>query len=336
MADAPTIWVLADDRAGNVSQAVGVAEALGLPFTVKTIHYGALGRLPNVLLGATLMGVEEDSRPDLAPPWPEAVIAAGRRTAPVARWIKRRSGGRAVLAQIMFPGAVGSDEFDLIAVPTHDRLGTPPANVLRITGAPHRVTPERLRQEALRWESRVAALPRPFIALIVGGATRRRPFGPELARDLGERTAALAAGGSVLIATSRRTGRDAEEALLEAVPGPRSVYRWGDEGENPYFAYLGLADAVVVTGDSMSMCSESCATTGPVHIFSPPGWASPKHERLHTELYTLGLARPLGNAPLDFWTHPPLNTAGLIADALRGRLPRKGGDPFLEPLYQPL
>lgn len=321
MVDVPIVWVLADDRAGNVSQAVGVAEALGWPFIIKDIRPNSLARVPNALLGASLWGIDASSRAALVPPWPDVVIGAGRRTAPVARWIKRRSGGRTLLAQIMFPGRIGAAEFDLIAVPAHDRLRSPPANVVRILGAPHRVTAERLRQEALRWQDRFTALPRPRVALIVGGATGRRPFSPELARDLGEKTAALAAqvSGSVLISTSRRTGREAEAALLAAIPEPRFVYRWGDGGENPYFAYLGLADVVVVTGDSMSMCSEACATPGPVYIFAPPGWASPKHERLHAELYAQGMARPLGEA-FSSWSHAPLNPATTIADALRGKL----------------
>ena len=41
------IWVLADDRVGNVSQCLGVAEALGLPYEIKTIRYDRLGALPN-------------------------------------------------------------------------------------------------------------------------------------------------------------------------------------------------------------------------------------------------------------------------------------------------
>ncbi len=34
-----TIWVLADDRAGNNSQSLGVAEALGCETEVKKIRY---------------------------------------------------------------------------------------------------------------------------------------------------------------------------------------------------------------------------------------------------------------------------------------------------------
>ncbi|MBC7905941.1 MAG: mitochondrial fission ELM1 family protein, partial [Rhodospirillaceae bacterium] len=116
------VWVLADDRAGNVGQCLGVAEALGWPFVVKQIRYGGLGRLPNVLRGASLLGIDGDSAAGLVAPWPRLVIAAGRRTAPVARWIKRQSGAK--LVQIMDPGPGGRAEFDLIAIPAHDAAPT--------------------------------------------------------------------------------------------------------------------------------------------------------------------------------------------------------------------
>jgi uncharacterized protein len=51
------IWVLADDRPGNANQALGVAEALGWPFLVKSLRYGPLARLPNLLQGASLRGL---------------------------------------------------------------------------------------------------------------------------------------------------------------------------------------------------------------------------------------------------------------------------------------
>src|SRR5262245_16456331 len=113
-----SIWVLTDDRAGNVAQALGVAEALGRPFTVKDIRYTPLAKLP--LQGASVLGLTGESRMTLAPPWPGLVIAAGRRTAPVARWIKRQSDGRTRIVQIMYPGRRAAADFDLIAVPRHD------------------------------------------------------------------------------------------------------------------------------------------------------------------------------------------------------------------------
>lgn len=314
----PPVWVLADDRAGNVGQALGVAEALGLPFAVKPVRYTRLGGLPNALRGASLVGVTAETRDALTPPWPRLVIAAGRRTAPVARWIKRRSGAR--LVQVMDPGPGGRAEFDLIAVPNHDGHAPEGGNVLRVTGAPHRVTPAKLAEAAELWRPRFAHLPRPWVALIVGGATKNRPFTAVMAAELGADVAALAgrAGGSVLVTTSRRTGAEAEQALLAAIPEPRFVHCWGAAGDNPYFGFLALADALVVTGDSVSMACEACAASAPVYLYAPEGWAAPKHARLHEELERLGLARRLtAGAAFEAASHPPLNAALDIARAIR-------------------
>jgi len=313
-------WVLADDRAGNVSQGLGVAEALGLPYEVKAIAYDRLGALPNALRGAGLRGVAPRSRAALVPPWPDLVIAAGRRTAPVARWIKRQCG--AVLVQIMDPGFPGRGDFDLIAVPAHDRV-RPGGNILEITGAPHRVTPQRLEAEAAIWRPRFASLPRPWVAVIVGGATRRRPFPVEMAQALGQRVAELmaATGGSVLLTTSRRTGAGQEQALAALLPQPRWLHLYGQGGDNPYFGFLALADAIVVTGDSVSMCCEACAAPAPVFIWAPEGWAAAKHARLQARLFEMGVARPLTSATaLDGWPRPRLDAAGDIARAIRRRM----------------
>lgn len=316
------IWVLADDRAGNVAQAVGVAEALGLPFDTKAIRYSPFARLPNALQGASRLGLTPETRLALTPPWPDVVIAAGRRTAPVARWLKRRN-PRAFLAQIMNPGKAGAEEFDLIATPAHDcKLPNGDApNVLRTVGAPHRVTPQRLAAARDVWAQRFAPLPRPLFALIVGGATNRKPFPTTLAKQLGADVTAWAkpAGGSVLLTTSRRTGAEAEQALLTAIPEPRYTFTWGSDGDNPYMGFLALADAIVVTGDSVSMCSEACAAPAPVYIFAPDDMVAAKHARLHADLYARGFARPFDGAR-ETWTHPPLNAAHDIARAISSQL----------------
>lgn len=319
MAEAPEVWVLADDRPGNAGQCLGVADALGLPYVVKTITYGPLAALPNLLLGASLNGVSAESRSALTPPWPYLVIAAGRRTAPVARAIKRLGGGRPVLVQVMDPGPGGRDDFDIVAAPRHDRMH-PRANVLTITGAPHRVTPERLSEAAVVWGPRFVDLPRPRIGLIVGGSTRRRAFTEAMGRDLGTRASAMAAtvGGSLLITTSRRTGA-AASTLLAALSGPMFSYRWGTEGDNPYMGILAVADALIVTGDSVSMASEAAASTAPLYLFAPRDLVSAKHARFHDDLYRDGYARPF-DGRLDAWTHPALNAARDIAAAIRQRL----------------
>ena len=252
--DPPTVWVLKDPRAGTAAQALGVAEALGYPFEIKDLDYNPLSRLPNVLIGSGTAGLTGESARGLAEPWPDLVIAAGRRSAPVARSIKRRSGGRSRCVQIMYPGAAGLAEFDLVAVPRHDAVPAA-ANLVRITGAPHRLTAGKLAAARREWNDELGRLPRPLVALLVGGATRRRAFTAGQAAALGRQAAGLVSGGGTILATtSRRTGPEAanalERALNEAVPDQFRLYRLGDPPPNPYLGYLASSDAIVVTGDS--------------------------------------------------------------------------------------
>lgn len=317
------VWLLIDDRAGNKAQVMGVADALGCAFTVKSIGYNTIARLPNMILGASFRTLDTLSRQNLQEPWPDLVIAAGRRTALIARHIKKMSGGKTQLVQIMYPGAGGEDDFALIAIPRHD--GREEArNRFEVTGAPHGVTPKILDQARAKWAEKFAHLPKPHIALIVGGNTKNRTFTTEMAKDLGQQARDLAQkmGGSLLVTTSRRSTDEATRALLDAIGDtPAYVFKWGDTGENPYFGYLALASYTIVTGDSVSMCCEAAATNAPLYIFAPKDLITDKHARLHASLYAQGYAKPLQKGmSFENWTHPSLNAALDIAAEIKRRL----------------
>jgi uncharacterized protein len=313
----PPIWVLTDGRPGHDHQALGVAEALGWPFAARQIEYGPLGRLPNLLLGGSTRGLSAPARRSLEAPWPDLVIAAGRRTAPVARWLKRRN-PQAFLVQLMWPGS--ARHLDLIAVPEHDRIADRPG-LLRILGTPSRVTPARLAAAAARPDPRLAALPRPRIACLVGGKRRGMPFTPGDAAALARRVSRLAQsrGGSLLVATSRRTGSACEDVLARSLAAPHLLHRFGSD-DGLYLAILGSADAVVVTADSASLCSEACATGRPVLLDRAQKAGPSKLGALHRRLEQLGYLRPLG-APWPTILPPPLEPAASVAAAIRGLLP---------------
>jgi mitochondrial fission protein ELM1 len=319
MAGTFSIWVLADDRPGNANQVLGVAEAIGFPFAVRHIRYGPLAGLPNALLGGSLAGLTQGARAEFRPPWPDLAIGAGRRTAPVARWLKRQNRD-AFLVQMMWPG--GCEGIDLVAVPEHDRVSQE-AGVIHTLGAPHRITAERLATAAQAFAPHVAHLPRPRIGCLVGGSTRHVDFTPAHAAELGQAACGLASrhGGSLMIATSRRTGAVCETALAEALSRvPHLLHAFSKGGHNPYIEYLASADAVVVTGDSTSMCTEACATGRPVFLYRMPGGTPEKQMRLHERLADLGYVFPL-DAPWPERMPPPLYPQREVAEAILDRLP---------------
>jgi len=317
---APSIWVLVDGRPGHDHQALGVADALGWPFVVKPLRYGALARLPNRLLGPSTWGLRPAPRDLLAPPWPDLVISAGRRTVPVARWLRQRNAA-VILTHLMWPGS--TRDLDLVAVPEHDRVADQPG-LLRTTGTPSRVTRASLMAAAARLAPRLAALPRPRIACLVGGTRRRMRFAPSDAQALARRISgfAQAHGGSLLVTTSRRTGPACEQALARSIDVPHLLDRFGG-GDCLYLGMLGCADAVVVTADSASLCSEACATGQPVFLDVAHRTGPRKLTRLHVRLEELGYLRPLG-APWPEVMPPPLDPAATVAAAIRDLLPRVG------------
>lgn len=289
------IWALLDERQGNTSQTLGVAEALETPFEVKKIEFNEWIRIPNILLNHNTLGLTSQSRELLSPPWPDIVLSTARRLGIVASYIKSQNPST-FIAQIQWPG-FPSRHFDLIAAPKHDNA-KPAPNLFVTVGAPHRVTPDILASEAAIWQTKMPMLNAPKIAVLVGGDAGSRRFEASRAKEFARMASALAqnSGGSLYVTTSRRTSASAAQAIKESITVPHYLHLWDDANNsqaNPFYGMLGIADAVVVTGDSISMCSEACATGKPVYIYATPDFVSPKHQQFIDELYRLGLAKPL-------------------------------------------
>ena len=313
--DGPDCWVVSDGRPGMENQCVGLAEAVALPFVVKRIRPRAPWRwLPPRVWPAPLAALGGPDR--LAPPWPRLMIATGRCTVAPAAAVRSRAAGATFAVQIQNPG-IAVSRFDLVVAPRHDRLTAP--NVVATRGALHRVTPRRLREAAQAFAPTVARMPRPLVAVLIGGRNRVYRFGAAEARWLAGGLTALARGGAGLAVTlSRRTGGAVERVLRDALAGLPSVI-WSGAGANPYYGYLGLADAVVVTCDSVSMISEAAATGKPVWVAYLPG-GSAKFRAFHDNLKRDGVTRGFTGRRLESWTYRPLADTALVAAEVRRRL----------------
>lgn len=267
----PRVWVLLGQRSGDRSQMLGLAEALGWPYETRRLVYNRWHRLPNLLLGTTLKVLDRAASDPLEPPWPDLVIASAKRSVPVARWIRRAAGGRVRLIHVGRPWAP-LGWFDLIVTTPQYRLPARP-NLLQVTLPLHPLDPQRLAEARERFADRAAALPRPRVALLVGGGSWPFRLDAPTARTLGEAASRYAQrlGGSLLATTSGRTDPAAAEALAAALAGPVWLHRWRpDAPDNPYPGFLALADRFIVTGDSASMLSEACGTGKPVLIYDLP------------------------------------------------------------------
>jgi mitochondrial fission protein ELM1 len=272
-----SIWAVSQKGAvGMMNQALGLAEALfngggfALPQSFEVDYRSAYTWVPMHPAFASLQSMMPASAAAFAgQPWPDVLITCGRKSALWALAVKRASGGRTVLIHIQDPKA-SPRHWDLLIVPEHDRVRGP--NVMISKGALHRVTRLKLDTGAEAIRPEYDHLPHPRVAVLVGGNNRyytldadwMHGFVAQL-RSMVERS-----GCGLLCSISRRTG-EAETAILRGGLASLPAALWDGQGVNPYFGFLGMADAIVVTCDSVSMISEACSTGKPVLVARLPG-----------------------------------------------------------------
>jgi uncharacterized protein len=256
-------WVLAEAYAGLQAQALGLTDAIGVTPELRVlVPRGIWRRVPAVLWPWPRKAVEPQA---LTSPLPDLLVGAGGKAAAVVAAMPR--GMRRVIIQ---NPRMDLRRFDLVFAARHDEISGP--NVIVTRNALHRVTPARLAAAAEAWAARFAHLPRPLVAVLVGGANGRFRLDVEVGRALAAQLAGMMQADRVglMLTPSRRTEPEVTRLLTEAL-APRGAWIWDGTGENPYFGMLALADAIVVTEDSVSMISESAATSAPVMAARLPG-----------------------------------------------------------------
>jgi len=255
----------------------------------------------------------------ILPPWPDLWIAAGRASLPLSLRVKRWSGGRTFVAQLQDPRLPPS-LFDLVIPPRHDGLTGP--NVVPILGAPHRVTHDTLARGWADFAAALEPLPRPRVAVLIGGKSKAHDLSPARAQSMARQVAAAieAGGGSLMLTFSRRTpaaAKAAFRAALGALPGQI----WDGDGPNPYFGFLAFADHILVTEDSANMATEAAATGAPVQVLAMDG-DSRKLAAFHGELARHGASRSFAGR-LESWSYEPLAETERAARAVVEAMERR-------------
>ncbi len=341
-----SVWCLLGKKAGDNTQVRALAAELGWDCHEKHIAAQSWELLVHLGSGATLAGIDLALSSPLAAPWPDIVISAGRRNEPVARWIRRQSGGRSRLVHIGRPWAPLT-EWDLV-VTTEQYFLPIQANIVHNSLPLHRPSAQENQRSGEQLQLQLAHLPRPWVAVLMGGNSGRFVMTASKARHLGTLAQELAAGagGSVLATDSPRTPRAAGNALETQLRPPFFCYRWGGVDDNPYQGLLAEADAFVVTGESMSMLGEAADTGKPLYIFNVDDdagrwWLLPHNYRYkplsHRFAMRSGPARmrrDIGNsqnalvdAARAQWL--ALGSIALVSQALREQMNASSGDPSI-------
>lgn len=315
---APAVWIISDGKIGDDVQCRAVAAGLSSAFEQRTVA----PRAPWVWLApwGPIDPRDAPSNPSspIAPPFPDVVVASGRRAIPYARAVKRASGGRSLVVFLKNPRAAFSDA-DVIWAPAHDRLEG--ANVFSTLTSPHGLGP-RLEEARRKPGPEIAALKKPVLGVVLGGAGGGASYDQSVAADLAQKIKSAAASfASVAVTPSRRTPDYLLSAVGDVLTG-RDAFVWGGAGNNPYVDILASADTLVVTADSHNMMSEALAMGAGVYAYRPPKLA-PKLAWFLNELESQGAVRSFTGEAETFSTEPVNATDDIVAE-VRRRLPTIG------------
>ncbi len=303
------IWTLTDGKIGDRVQCVGVASALGGELVEKTVA----PRGPFQWLGPAGPIDPRDApggpASPIAPPYPDILIASGRRAIPYARVVKRESNGKTLVVLLKDP-RIKARFADLIWAPLHDRREG--GNVFATLTSPHGLA-NKIAASAVSAGVQIGALPKPILGVVLGGPSGGAQYDSAAAADLAKRLRVAAASyASLAVTPSRRTPDAFVDILRQSLDMP-GIFIWTGDGENPYTDILGNAETLIAAADSHNMMSEAAATRAGLYAWRPAGLAR-KLDWFVTALERAGRVRPFDDKAAAFKAAPIDATAEIAAE----------------------
>lgn len=292
------IWVLTDYRIGNSVQALAIAEGLGINYEIKKLEYNFLANLPSFLIPEGLFHLQKNARPGLdCNQAPKIIISSGRRCASIAKFLKNKYPD-VRLIQVLKP-ETSLDDFDLLILPKHDRIDLPKdfkCKIIRTLGSLNNID-ERIKDYSGKFNAKYPDM-KDFIGVLVGGNSKNYKYSQDDAKELCQNLERIHSKNDMplFITFSRRTPEFLKDMINEKFHKPNRIFDPAidaDPNNNPYIGMLKYAKYLIITSDSVSMCSEAASSGKPLYIYSPANFKSRKHNKLLEELYSHNIARPL-------------------------------------------
>lgn len=328
------IWILSEGSPGHVSQSLGLTAAIAdmVPVQIHQLEtrpqFGGLGR---ALVRHLRMGKSGRPLPDpfllgklaLTPdpaslPKPDLIVSSGGKSVFAARSLAVRHRVPFVFLGERKP--YPPQWFHTVFTPS--ALETAACDI-RMDIIPTKISPELVRDAAAAWTDKPTGR---LWAVLIGGSSRSHRYQTSEWEQLAADMAALARQHGIrwLVTTSRRTGKEIENLLREKLPPEviADAVWWCHEPRKKLAAYLGAAERLWVTQDSVSMVTEAASTGKPVVVIRPSDTPFPPTSFMPgylENLESLGLIERLPMAGLsNYHESPPAKAVrkALTTDAL--------------------
>ena len=258
-------WCITDGNAGNVNQAKGLAQILGLDFKQKEIYLNfPWNKLPVGFIPINKYAFKNLDEFNLSS-IPNIIITCGKRSAYISIYLKRKY-PYIFNIHILNP-KIDKSYFDLIVTPSHDKLSG--ENILSTEIALSHINESMINEEKLKFEKEFKSERRKICTILIGGNSRNHKFEEKEAQKLASKINNLAKNNKfkIIVLYSRRTSNKIKTIIKSELTQKELIW---DKNENPYISLMGYSDFIICTSDSVSMISESISSKKPVFIYKLP------------------------------------------------------------------
>ncbi len=295
-------WILSSGLIGCENQCLGVIERLGIETEIKKIK-------PSMAVSVFAPYGTAFLNPQVREPWPDLVIAAGRKTIPYLRYIRRASKKECKTIYLQDP-RIDSKEFDIVWAPEHDSIKG--NNVIKTITSPNRVTNELLNYHHDKWLDKLSKFKGPFIGFLIGGKSKAYNFNDdECEKIIQALNFVIINGYTPLITLSRRSPKVLSDRIKNLLIDEESLFYDG-QGDNPYFAILKASEIIITTPDSANMISEAINVPKPVYYIDIKS-NSKRFNKFINTLVNSGHIRPFENN-IDYFQNKKLDPTKEIVD----------------------
>jgi mitochondrial fission protein ELM1 len=317
------ILILADERIGTYSQAVALAKESGLDYEIIFLEYNFLKSIPNLFFSQSLIRLKKSSiiRLKSLNYTPKYIISAGRKSAPIAIFLKKKYKFLPKIIQIMRP-EINLNKFDFVIVPEHDEPKPPyPKNLILSIGALTKIAKKDEEKNYQEFANQFQNLPKPIIALLLGGSTKKTKFSLKSVEKLINQILVIQKNmnATLIVVNSRRTSIEINNFIKKINQKNLIFFDYNEvKNNNPFSLILNFANFFVISGDSVSMISECCSLGKPVFIFDDGIISSKKHQKFHKILIEKKYAKYFDKKCLEFndFNSPILNEVKRISQII--------------------
>jgi hypothetical protein len=290
------ILILADERVGTYSQAVALAKESGLDYDIIFLEYNSFKIIPNLFFSQSLIRLKKTSIEKLQSLKyiPKYIISAGRKSAPIAIFLKKNYNFLPKIIQIMRP-EINFNKFDFVIVPEHDEPKPPyPKNLILSLGALTKIEKNIEEKNHQEFLNQLQNFPKPIITLLIGGSSKKAKFSLKTAEELVYQALSIKKNmnATLIIVNSRRTDFEINN-FIKKIADKNFIFCDFNEvkNNNPFNLILNFSDFFIISGDSVSMISDCCSTGKSVFIFDDGIISSKKHQKFHKILVEKNYAK---------------------------------------------